>query len=54
MGTNMSSSWHGGKGDRVRSGSNLKQYAENWDVIFGKNLKLKPKEKQTPNKKSTG
>ena len=32
----MSSKWHGGKGDKPRKTNNQKQYADNWDRIFGK------------------
>lgn len=32
----MSNEWHGGKGDKPRKTNNQKQYADNWDRIFGK------------------
>lgn len=32
----MSNKWHGGKGDKPRKTNNQKQYADNWDRIFGK------------------
>jgi hypothetical protein len=32
----LSNEWHGGKGDKPRKTNNQKQYADNWDRIFGK------------------
>jgi len=32
----LSNKWHGGKGDKPRKTNNQKQYADNWDRIFGK------------------
>ena len=32
----MSNKWHGGKGDKPRKTNNQKQYADNYDKIFGK------------------
>lgn len=31
----MSNKWHGGKGDKPRKTNNQKQYADNWERIFG-------------------
>ena len=33
------SNWHGGKGSTPRTDTNSKQYQDNWDTIFGKNVK---------------
>lgn len=33
----MSGIWHGGKGSARRRGSNLKQYSDGWDRIWGNN-----------------
>ena len=30
------SQWHGGKGDRARTGTYSKQYKDNWNRIFSK------------------
>jgi len=31
----MSKQWHGGKGSAPRKSNDQKQYAHNWDKIFG-------------------
>ena len=33
-------SWHGGKGAAPRVNIHSKQYADNWDAIFGKSNRL--------------
>lgn len=45
----MSNKWHGGKGDKPRKTNNQKQYADNWDRIFGN--KQKEPEINTPENK---
>jgi hypothetical protein len=40
----MTDKWHGGKGDRLRKGSNQKAYSDNYDRIFGKR---QPQQQQT-------
>jgi|TARA_R110000744_G_scaffold162650_1_gene279301 uncharacterized protein YjbJ (UPF0337 family) len=32
----MTKQWHGGKGSAPRKSDNPKQFADNWDAIFGK------------------
>lgn len=39
------SNWHGGKGSQRRN-SNEQAYRDNWDKIFGKKPKTKPKVKE--------
>tara|TARA_R110002153_G_scaffold158317_1_gene310379 strand:+ start:312 stop:458 length:147 start_codon:yes stop_codon:yes gene_type:complete len=34
--------WHGGKGSSPRKTDDAKQYAENWEKIFGNKDKPKP------------
>lgn len=41
----MKSKWHGGKGSDRRQGSNLKQYEDNWEKIFGNKNKEEPEKK---------
>jgi hypothetical protein len=35
----LSNKWHGGKGDKPRKTNNQKQYADNWERIFGNKSK---------------
>ena len=41
----MSKQWHGGKGSAPRKTNDQKQYADNWDKIFG-NADQKQKQAQ--------
>lgn len=36
-----SSNWHGGKGSTPRINTHSKQYQNNWDLIFNKDIKNK-------------
>ena len=33
--------WHGGKGDGPRKSDDAKQYADNWEKIFGNKKQVK-------------
>ncbi len=46
------SNWHGGKGSG-RRGSDDKKYADNWDLIFGKNKKEDKNESDTQIQKNS-
>ena len=35
------SNWHGGKGSTPRINTHSKQYQDNWDLIFNKDIKDK-------------
>lgn len=35
------SNWHGGKGSTPRTNTQSKQYLDNWDKIFNKDIKDK-------------
>ena len=41
-----------GKGSKRRKGDNQKQYAENWEKIFGKDKKKKEKKKYVISEKN--
>jgi hypothetical protein len=46
-------SWHGGKGAAPRVNIHSKQYADNWDAIFGKSKGLDTKGDKDANKKES-